>query len=180
MSEKKTNHAFDDAVKVIETFIHDPAGTTSAAAVDRLPLGFTPWCREISGKIAMSTREIPQLLRALNGRYIEPGLSGSLCLGKTETLPTGRNFFHRGRQSLPTRAAWEVGRELADNLLAKYIREEDRFPESIGISLWSIDAFKSDGEVFCQILHLMGIDSRSGTLPGGCRKSRPCRRTIYP
>ncbi|MBU0991456.1 MAG: cobaltochelatase subunit CobN [Proteobacteria bacterium] len=46
---------------------------------------------------------------------------------------------------------------LSDNLLIKYIREEGLFPESVGISLWSIDAFKSDGEVFCQILHLMSM-----------------------
>jgi cobaltochelatase CobN len=58
---------------------------------------------------------------------------------------------------MPTRAAWEVGKVLADNLLRKYLKDEDRFPESVGISLWSIDAFKSDGEVFSQALALMGI-----------------------
>ncbi len=119
--------------------------------------GSSEWRREIGGKIAMSAREIPQLLRALNGEYIEPGLSGSLSMGKTEALPTGRNFYTVDVRALPTRAAWEVGRTLADNLLASYIRDEGRFPESVGISLWSIDAFKSDGEVFCQILHLMGM-----------------------
>ena len=105
----------------------------------------------------MTTREIPQLLRALDGQYIEPGLSGSLALGKTQTLPTGRNFYTSDVLAMPTRAAWEVGQQLADNLLRKYLGEEGRFPESVGVSLWSIDAFKSDGEVFCQILYLMGM-----------------------
>ncbi len=50
-----------------------------------------------------------------------------------------------------------MGKQLADNLLRKYLDEEGRFPESVGVSLWSIDAFKSDGEVFCQILYLMGM-----------------------
>jgi cobaltochelatase CobN len=39
----------------------------------------------------------------------------------------------------------------------KYWDEEHRFPESIGISIWSSDAFKSDGELLCQILALMGV-----------------------
>ena len=102
-------------------------------------------------------REIPQLLKALDGGYIEPGLCGSLSLGKTDAIPTGRNFFITDVQALPTQAAWKVGQMLADNLIAKYLREEEKFPASVGLSLWSIDAFKSDGEVFCQILHLMGM-----------------------
>ncbi len=126
-------------------------------AIKRETGPFADRCREIGGKIAMSAREIPQLLRALNGEYIEPGLSASLNLGKTEALPTGRNFYATDVRALPTRAAWAVGKTLADNLLETYIRDEGRFPESVGISLWSIDAFKSDGEVFCQILHLMGM-----------------------
>lgn len=44
---------------------------------------------------------------------------------------------------------------MADKLLLRY-REEERFPESVGISIWSSDAFKSDGELLCQILALMG------------------------
>lgn len=115
------------------------------------------WCLDVGRRIAMSTREIPQLLKALDGGFMEPGLSGSLALGKTQALPTGRNFYTSDVLAMPTQAAWEVGKELADNLLRKFVRDEGRFPESVGISLWSIDAFKSDGEVFCQILHLMGM-----------------------
>ncbi len=113
--------------------------------------------KKIKNALEKTDREIPQLLKALDGRYIEPGLCGSLSLGKIDALPTGRNFFTTDVQALPTQAAWEVGQTLADNLIAKYLREEERFPESVGLSLWSIDAFKSDGEVFCQILHLMGM-----------------------
>ncbi|RLB92941.1 MAG: cobaltochelatase subunit CobN [Deltaproteobacteria bacterium] len=157
VSGRTANNPFDDAKEVIRSVINDEPGAVSDSAEAELSKDFALWCRDIGGRINMSTREIPQLLRALNGEYIEPGLSGSLCLGKTQTLPTGRNFFTTDVQALPTRAAFEVGRELADNLIRKYIREENRFPESVGISLWSIDAFKSDGEMFCQILHLMGM-----------------------
>ena len=156
-SEARADDVFEDASGVVRGLLEDrevPFDETSDPALSR---AFVSWCRDIGGKIAMSDREIPQLLRALNGEYIEPGLSASIYLGKTQALPTGRNFFTTDVKALPTRAAWQVGRELADNLLKRYIREEEKFPESVGVSLWSIDAFKSDGEVFCQILHLMGM-----------------------
>lgn len=149
---------FDKAKEVLKTIIDDDKGySLFVANKTGFTQEFISWSRDIARKMAMSTREIPQILRALDGAYIEPGLSGSLSMGKTQTLPTGRNFFTTDVQALPTQSAWEVGSELADNLLRKYLQEEGRFPESVGISLWSIDAFKSDGEVFCQILYLMGI-----------------------
>ena len=78
-------------------------------------------------------------------------------MGKTAALPTGRNLFPADVRALPTRAAWEAGKRLADRLLLRHLADEGRFPDSVGVSLWSLDAFKSDGEVFCQILHLMGM-----------------------
>ncbi|WP_028315080.1 cobaltochelatase subunit CobN [Desulfatibacillum aliphaticivorans] len=119
--------------------------------------------------LAQSHRELEYLLKTLNGEYVEPGLSASLLKGKTEALPTGRNFFATDVEAVPTAAAWEVGKELADGLLLKYYEEEGSFCENVGVSLWSSDAFKCDGEVFAQILYLMGVMpkwSYSGRLEG--------------
>lgn len=153
-----SGNAFEDARGVIRTLLEAPSAPEITPVAP--PRGCQPlqhWCRETGERIAQSRRELPQLLKALDGGYIEPGLAGSLALGKTRALPTGRNFFTSDVEAMPTAAAWEIGRLLADNLLRKYLQEEGRFPESVGISLWSIDAFKSDGEVLCQILSLMGM-----------------------
>ena len=115
------------------------------------------WSCRVADLLAASGRELPQLLRAMDGGYLEPGLAGSLNSGKIQTLPTGRNFYAMDPQALPTAAAWEVGRGVADELLAKYWSEEGRFPESVGQNLWSMDGFKSDGEILSQILFLMGV-----------------------
>lgn len=144
---------YEGARSVVRSFLQGrdvPAGLSAAEAL-------RDWCLETGKNVAMCTREIPQLIRALNGEYIETGLSASLYMGKTQTLPTGRNFYTSDVLSMPTESAWDAGRELADNLLRKYMQDEGRFPESVGVSLWSIDAFHSDGEVFCQILYLMGM-----------------------
>ncbi len=148
---------FDDAVAVLASLFTLPLAETDVKKEDPRFHRLQDWCRDVGGRIAQCTREIPQLLRALDGEFIEPGLCGSLALGKTEALPTGRNFFTSDIAAIPTRAAWIVGQELADNLLRKYLDDTGSFPESVGISLWSIDAFKSDGEVFCQVLALMGM-----------------------
>lgn len=154
---------FEDARKVIAALMDPHTPLENFAVEKQQAADLSAWCRDVGGRIAMSSREIPQLLRALDGEFIEPGLSGSLALGKTQTLPTGRNFYTSDVLAMPTRAAWKIGRKLADNLLRKYLADEGRFPESVGISLWSIDAFKSDGEVFCQILYLMGMQPRWGS-----------------
>lgn len=152
-----SGHGFDDAVAVLEGLLTTTKNGCKAEPGQQPFRRLQDWCQDVGGRIGLCTREIGQLLRALDGEYIEPGLCGSLALGKTEALPTGRNFFTSDVAALPTRAAWEVGQALSDNLLRKYLQEEGHFPESVGISLWSIDAFKSDGEVFCQILALMGM-----------------------
>ena len=118
---------------------------------------FQKFCRPIMNKIDDSQHEIESLISSLNGSFLEAGLGGSFYQGKLDTLPTGRNFYPTDISALPTQTAWEIGKLMTDKLLVKYYGEEGSFPENIGMSLWSSDAFKSDGEVFSQILYLLGV-----------------------
>lgn len=102
------------------------------------------------------SREVPQILRGIDGRFIEPGASGCITKGKINVLPTGRNFYTIDPFTIPTKAAFEVGKRLSDELLSKFLKEEGRYPESIGMVLWSTDVYRADGEEVAQILYLMG------------------------
>ncbi len=113
-------------------------------------------CTRISSRLSQSTLEITNLLHGLAGGYVPPGLAGSPVRCQMDVLPTGKNFYAKDVSRLPTRAAWQVGKRMADHMLRKFFRDEGRFPEQVGISIWSSDAFRSDGELLCQILHLMG------------------------
>jgi len=93
----------------------------------------------------------------LSGGYIEPGASGALTRGKIEVLPTGRNFYAVDPTTLPTPAAWKIGIETAEKLIKYYLEKHGRYPESVGQVLWSIDAYKADGEQLAQILYLLGV-----------------------
>jgi len=97
------------------------------------------------------------LLTGINGGYVEPGVSGALTRGKIEVLPTGRNFYAIDPRALPTPSAWKVGVETAEKLLKYYLEKHGRYPESVGQVLWSIDAYKADGEQLAQILYLLGV-----------------------
>ena len=101
--------------------------------------------------------EITGLLTGFDGGYVEPGASGALTRGKIEILPTGRNFYAIDPTTLPTKAAWELGMKSAKKLLEKCLSELGRYPESVGEVLWSIDAYKADGEQLARILYLLGV-----------------------
>ena len=53
------------------------------------------------------------LIRALAGRFVEPGPAGAPARGRLDVLPTGRNLFAIDPRSAPTRNAWEIGRRAA-------------------------------------------------------------------
>ncbi|WFO74754.1 cobaltochelatase subunit CobN [Desulfurococcaceae archaeon MEX13E-LK6-19] len=113
---------------------------------------------QVARLIRECRRETTSLIDGLAGSYIEPGASGALTRGKIEVLPTGRNFYLIDPRTLPTKAAWIVGRDSAEKLLRHYLEKHGRYPESVGEVLWSIDAYKADGEQLAQILYLIGVE----------------------
>ncbi len=114
-------------------------------------------------KVASLIREsISNEMRALelgcSGRYIEPGPSGPLTRGRVDVLPTGRNFYMVDPRALPTEAAWRVGVSAVDKMLRHYVEKRGRYPEAVGVVLWSIDAYKAEGEALAQVLYLLGVE----------------------
>jgi len=104
-----------------------------------------------------TTDEIANLLRGLEGRFIPPGPSGAPTRGMANVLPTGRNFYSVDPKTLPSPAAWQIGRELGDALLAKYLEEEGKYPESVGIVVWGTSAMRTQGDDIAEILWLLGV-----------------------
>ena len=71
------------------------------------------WCPGCAAPHA----EIDQVLRALDGRFIPAGPSGSPLRGLVNVLPTGRNFYSVDPKAVPSRLAWETGVAMADSLV---------------------------------------------------------------
>ncbi|MBC7325645.1 MAG: cobaltochelatase subunit CobN, partial [Moorella sp. (in: Bacteria)] len=112
-----------------------------------------------------ASREIETLLSGFAGRYIPAGPSGLITRGRDDVLPTGRNFYSLDPHRVPTRAAWEVGKRLAEKILQKHLAEEGRYPESIALYWMCTDIMWADGEGLGQMLYLLG--ARPRWLPNG-------------
>ena len=123
-------------------------------------------CTKVYPNLQLTTQEIENILRGFNGEYIEPGPSGAPSSGGADLLPTGRNFYGVDPRTLPTPAAWEIGKQLADQVIERFIAEEGHYPENIGIVLWSGSNMRSHGQCIAEILYLMGIRPKyqSGSL----------------
>ena len=130
------------------------AGGDSAARISAV-LKFA--CDELVPHLRQTTDEIENLLRGLDGRYVPAGPSGAPTRGMAHILPTGRNFYSVDPRSLPSQAAWRVGRQLAQEVLQRYLKETGRYPESVSISVWGTSAMRTHGDDAAEILALLGV-----------------------
>ena len=127
-------------------------------APDRQTQGVLEYVAETIYPALMRTPdEIGNLLRGLEGKFVPPGPSGAPTRGMANILPTGRNFYSVDPKTIPSPAAWETGKQLAQSLLDKYLEEEGAYPEMVGLVVWGTSAMRTHGDDIAQILHLIGI-----------------------
>ena len=114
-------------------------------------------CHTVSPNLMLTSLEQLTMLRGFEGEYIEPGPSGAPSSGGADLLPTGRNFYGVDPRTLPTAAAWEIGKSLGDQVISRFIEEEGRYPENIGIVLWAGANMRSHGQCLAEFLYLLGV-----------------------
>jgi cobaltochelatase CobN len=112
---------------------------------------------EVVPRLAGTAAEIDQVLRALDGRFIAAGPSGSPLRGLVNVLPTGRNFYSVDPKAVPSRLAWETGVAMADSLLARYRSDYGSWPRSVGLSVWGTSAMRTAGDDIAEVLALLGV-----------------------
>jgi cobaltochelatase CobN len=119
------------------------------------PLNFI--CTTLVPLIRRNGDEITNLLNALEGGYVPAGPAGAPTRGMAHILPTGRNFYAVDPQAIPSQAAWRVGQQLAEELIARYQTEEKTYPESVGLSMWGTSAMRTHGDDIAQCFALLGV-----------------------
>ena len=112
---------------------------------------------EVVPRLSRTPEEMGNLLRGLEGGYVPAGPSGSPTRGMVNVLPTGRNFYSVDPKALPSALSWEVGQGLAEDLLRRYLEEEGRYPETVGIVVWGTAAMRTQGDDIAEILALLGV-----------------------
>lgn len=111
----------------------------------------------LAPKLNETTDELKNFLRGVRGEFVPQGPSGAPSRGNAEILPTGRNFFMIDPTAVPGRAAWETGKRLADDLIAKHKAEQGAVPESVAIVVYSGETIKTTGDDIAEILWLYGV-----------------------
>ncbi|KUK00425.1 MAG: putative cobalamin biosynthesis protein N, partial [Methanobacteriaceae archaeon 41_258] len=102
-----------------------------------------------------ANKEWQNLLDALNGGFIEPGLAGDPAWN--DVLPTGVNFYAANPKKMPTKAAWETAKKVVDNLLTDYYKAHGRFPQLVGMVMWGTELLRTDGLAIAEFLYLLGV-----------------------
>ena len=100
--------------------------------------------------------EMNGLLRALDGRFVEPGPAGAPSRGRFDVLPTGRNLYSIDPRSVPTRTAWEIGKRAAQEVVARYVQDHGDWPRAIVIDLWGSATMRTGGDDLAQAMALIG------------------------
>ncbi len=101
--------------------------------------------------------ELDGLIRALDGRFVEPGPAGAPARGRRDVLPTGRNLYTIDPRAAPTRTAWEIGRRTAEEVLTRYAQDHGEWPRCILLDLWGSATMRTGGDDLAQAFALMGV-----------------------
>ena len=143
---------------------HRPPGPASSAVFKQYFDAIVPSIE------ACGDAEADAVLRALDGRFIEPGPSGAPSRGRPDVLPTGRNFYSVDSRSLPTRTAWELGWKSASLLIERHAQDHGDWPRKIAVTAWGTSNMRTGGDDIAQALALMGVrptwETESGRVTG--------------
>ena len=146
----------EDVVKAVAV------GTDKASLNQQFDLnGEAPKLEEalqIRDLLSQTSEEITNLLRGLNGEYIPPAPGGDLLRDGSGVLPTGRNIHALDPYRMPSPAAYERGREVAQKIIAQHLEEYGEYPETVAVMLWGLDAIKTKGESLGILLELVGAE----------------------
>ncbi|MCG8309234.1 MAG: cobaltochelatase subunit CobN, partial [Cytophagales bacterium] len=149
-------HRHDYQVHDFARFVsHHMEGSTGNP--DNLKKTLQFMVREVKCRIDRLTEELDVAIRGCFGHFVPPGPGGCPTRGNALILPSGRNFYAVDPATLPTRASWDVGKRMANDLLKRHLDDEGKYPESIAIVLYSGDQMKTNGDDIAEILCLMGV-----------------------
>ena len=107
--------------------------------------------------LACAAAEQRGLLRALDGRFVEPGPAGAPSRGRRDVLPTGRNLYAIDPRAVPTRNAWDIGKRTADEVIARYAQDHGEWPRRIVLDLWGSATMRTGGDDIAQAFALLGV-----------------------
>jgi len=115
----------------------------------------TFWIQDLTNKID-ETLELDNLIHALEGGYIEPGLGGD-PIRSPHIYPTGKNSYGFDPRLIPNSTALKRGDLIAEKLIQEYKNSHNSWPETVSVVLWAFETMKTGGETIGQIFNYLGV-----------------------
>ncbi|MBD2200942.1 cobaltochelatase subunit CobN [Calothrix sp. FACHB-1219] len=145
----------EQAAFLVEEIINNPSTiTTNNSELNKV----LNW---ISAKLLpalqQTQQEISNLLRGLDGKYVQSAASGAPTRGRPEVLPTGKNFYSVDIRALPTETAWDIGRRAAETLIERYTQDNGEYPKTLALSVWGTSTMRTGGDDIAEALALLGV-----------------------
>lgn len=145
-----TNHVLDYITQLMNGTDPNDLGVTGALLTDLV------FCNTTIANIRVSgDSEWDSLMNSLNGGYVAAGLGADPAYA--DVLPTGKNFYASDTNKMPTKAAYQTAKQIADQLLTTYYQEHGKFPETIGMVMWGTELLRTDAIAIGEFLYLMGV-----------------------
>ena len=103
-----------------------------------------------------SQTEDKALVATLNAEFQDVAPGGD-PIRNPEALPTGRNLIGFNPAKVPSKEAYETGKELVEDTIQKYQQTHGKFPDKLAFSLWSLETMRQHGVLESQIMAALGV-----------------------
>ncbi len=115
---------------------------------------------EFEERIRLSAKnELDAFIAGLSGKYVRAG-QGNDPIRNPDAYPTGKNFYSFDPTKIPSKATYEIGARLAEELIEGYKQRHGQYPDKLTFNLWATETIRNEGIMQSQILYLMGIKPR--------------------
>lgn len=155
------NSNSESFISDVSAWIASPEGLdlSVSAPDEELTTELTDLYNNMRGTVSKldTISETTGLIHALDGQYIDVSPQGD-PVRNPDVLPTGRNYVGFVSNKVPTKVATEIGQKMGDELLSAHYNETGKFPEKVGVVLWSVETFRHDGVMEAMALRLMGAE----------------------
>ena len=120
-------------------------------------VGGTHEAAKIVSLLSASTEEMDSIVNCLDGGFVPAKPGGDLLRDGTSVLPTGKNIYALDPYRMPSATAWARGQRAAEETLRQHrIANNDKYPETVAVTLWGLDAIKTRGESVAIVLAMVG------------------------
>lgn len=109
----------------------------------------------------LANHELDGLVDFLSNKYVDVKTGGD-PIRHQDSLPTGYNLYGFDPAKVPTKAAYEQGKELVEKMINDYYQEHQVYPDKLAFSLWSIETMRHYGVLEAQAMYAMGIRPKWG------------------